>query len=168
MISIQIRERVTICLLLGLLLLCTPLLRAEDLPAGAPVTSTEARAAEEGVEGLAAFYAKRYNNRRTTSGQRYNPKKMTAAHPTLPLGSRVKVVNLANGREVIVTVNDRCRPKSKPFIDLSRAAAIQLGFLSKRTARVRIIPIDEEAKADTPAPTLASSALEQDLAGKEQ
>ncbi|NVO00727.1 MAG: hypothetical protein HXX17_15530, partial [Geobacteraceae bacterium] len=64
---------------------------------------------------------------------------------------KVKVINLANDKEVIVTVNDRCRRKAKPFIDLSRAAAKQLGFLSKRTAKVRIIPLNDNAA--TPSTT---------------
>jgi rare lipoprotein A len=97
-----------------------------------------------GAIGLASYYAKRYNGRRTNSGQRYNPEKMTAAHPTLPHGTRVKVVNLGNDKEVVVTINDRCRNRSFPFIDLSRAAAQELGFLGKGTARVRIIPLEDE------------------------
>jgi rare lipoprotein A len=66
---------------------------------------------------------------------------MTAAHATLPLGSRVRVVNLSNGREVDVTVTDRCRRRSFPFIDLSRSAAAKLGFLGRGTAKVRIISL---------------------------
>ena len=95
-------------------------------------------------EGIASYYAKRYNGRRTTSGARYNPEKMTAAHSDLPLGTKVKVTNLANDKEVIVTVNDRCRKRKGAFIDLSRAAAKKLGFLGKGIARVAIITLDEE------------------------
>jgi len=97
----------------------------------------------EGVEGKAYYYAKRYNKRRTSSGARYNPRKLTAAHPAIPIGTRVKVVNLANDRSVVVIVNDRCRKRSYEVIDLSRAAARQLGFLGRGTARVQIIPIEE-------------------------
>jgi rare lipoprotein A len=96
---------------------------------------------QAGVLGIARYYAKRYNGRRTSSGTLYDPQKLTAAHPTLPLGTRVKVVNLANKRSVIVTVNDRCRKYRTPFIDLSRKAAQQLDFLRQATARVRIIPL---------------------------
>jgi rare lipoprotein A len=99
--------------------------------------------APEGVEGKACYYAKRYNGRRTSSGAIYNPQKLTAAHPTISYGTRVKVVNLANNRSVVVTVNDRCRKRSFELIDLSRAAARELGFLGKGMARVRIIPIKE-------------------------
>ena len=109
-------------------------------PATVAVEATETK----GEEGIASYYAKRYNNRRTNSGQRYDPAKLTAAHPTLPHGTRVRVINLANKKEVIVTINDRCRPHSGPFIDLSRAAAKQLGFLGKGITRVRYIPINKE------------------------
>lgn len=95
--------------------------------------------------GLATYYARRYNGRRTASGIRYNPEKLTAAHQSLPLGTRVRVVNLANGREIVVKVIDRCRPRKIPFIDLSRAAARSLGFLGKGVARVMIIPLADPA-----------------------
>lgn len=99
----------------------------------------------DGVEGVAFYYAKRYNGRRTNSGARYNPAKMTAAHPDLPHGTKVKVVNIANNKEVVVTVNDRCRKRKLPVIDLSRAAARKLGFLGKGSAKVIIIPLSETA-----------------------
>jgi len=105
--------------------------------------SSAAAEKQEGVEGRAYYYAKRYNKKRTSSGALYNPRKLTAAHPTIPLGTRLKVVNLSNKRSVVVTVNDRCRKHSFEFIDLSQAAAQELGFFGKGMARVRIIPVDE-------------------------
>jgi rare lipoprotein A len=120
-------------------------LQAEEIQAESSKESVAPRAAERHEpEGLASYYATYYNGKKTRSGARYNPKKLTAAHPTLPLGTRVRVVNLVNDREVIVTVNDRCRCRKHPFIDLSRAAAGKLGFLGKGTARVKIIPLDDE------------------------
>jgi rare lipoprotein A len=104
-----------------------------------------ATAVADGSEGLATYYAKRYNGRRTTSGQRYDPGKMTAAHQSLPFGTRVKVINLANAREVVVTINDRCRKRRQPYIDISMSAAKKLGFLGKGSARVRIVPLDMES-----------------------
>jgi len=70
---------------------------------------------------------------------------MTAAHPTLPMGTKVKVVHLGNSNEVIVTVNDRCRKRRYPTIDLSHAAAKELGFLGKGTARVIMQTLDGES-----------------------
>lgn len=111
----------------------------ESLPAAEP-----APAEGEGMQGVATYYARRFNGRPTTSGVPYDPDKLTAAHQSLPFGTRVKVVNLANGREVTVTVNDRCRKRTFPFIDLSRAAAERLGFFGKGIAKVRIIPLGKE------------------------
>ncbi len=119
-------------------------LQAKEIPADAAGANSAAVAPQnEGTEGVAAYYAKRYDGRKTCSGVHYDPEKLTAAHPDLPLGTRVKVINLANDREVVVTINDRCRERSFHFIDLSRAAARKLGFLGKGTAKVRIIPLDD-------------------------
>lgn len=104
----------------------------------------ERYSAPEGTVGVARFYAKRYNGRRTTSGEIYNSKKLTAAHPVLPLGTRVKVVNLANNKAVIVKINDRCRDHEESFIDLSRQAAREIGMIKQGKANVRIIIVEND------------------------
>ncbi|HWI40157.1 MAG TPA: septal ring lytic transglycosylase RlpA family protein [Verrucomicrobiae bacterium] len=96
----------------------------------------------KGIFGIASYYAKKYTGRRTTSGAVHDPAKLTAAHASLPLGTRVKVVNPENGREVVVVVNDRCARKKTPFIDLSREAARRLGFLGDGMTRVVMIPLE--------------------------
>lgn len=104
----------------------------------------------ESVEGFASYYARRFEGRRTTSGLRYNPEKMTAAHQSLPLGTVVRVVNPASKQEVHVTITDRCAPKSFHFIDLSRAAAKKIGLWGKGKIKVVIIPL-LESKLEEPA-----------------
>lgn len=94
-------------------------------------------------DGFASYYAKRFEGRRTTSGHRYHPDKMTGAHHSLPLGTVVKVVNPATKQEVHVTINDRCARKPFPFIDLSRAAAKKIGLWGKGRIKVVIIPLLE-------------------------
>jgi rare lipoprotein A len=90
------------------------------------------------IKGKATYYASKFHGRRTTSGEIYSNNKMTAAHLRLPFGTMVKVTNIANGRTVVVKVNDR-GPHSKVFmIDLSQAAAKKLGFYSKGVANVEI------------------------------
>jgi rare lipoprotein A len=96
------------------------------------------------TEGFASYYAKRFEGRRTTSGYRYHPEKMTAAHQSLPLGTVVRVVNPATSQEVHVTINDRCARKPFPFIDLSRAAAKKIGLWGKGKIKVVIIPLLED------------------------
>lgn len=120
-------------------------LQAEEIAAKATTekAASAAATADEGVIGTASYYAKRYNGRRMSSGKRYDPQQLTAAHPTLPLGTKVKVVNVANNREVTVTITDRCRKRVSHFIDLSREAARKLGFLGRGVTEVRIITLDE-------------------------
>jgi rare lipoprotein A len=133
--------------LMPLSLIQTHPLQAEELPnvekevQGGQTPVTEEAA---GVKGLATYYAKRYNGRKTTSGERYRPEKLTAAHPTLPLGTKVRVVNLENENEVVVRVNDRCRKRKVPNIDLSSAAARKLGFLGRGMARVLITRLEDD------------------------
>lgn len=98
--------------------------------------------APDGAEGTARYYAKRYHGKRTTSGEIYNSKKLTAAHPSLPLGTKVRVVNLDNKKSVIVKINDRCLEHEDVFIDLSRQAASKIGMTKKGKANVRITVVD--------------------------
>jgi len=104
----------------------------------------------ESVEGFASYYARRFEGRRTSSGHRYNPNKLTGAHQSLPLGTVVRVINPASKQEVHVTINDRCAPKSFHFIDLSRAAAKKIGLWGKGKIKVVIIPLLED-KLEEPA-----------------
>ena len=88
--------------------------------------------------GIASYYAEAHHGRRTADGERYDMQALTAAHPTLPFGSRVRVTNLENGRSVVVRINDRGPYVEERVIDLSYAAARELRFLSRGTARVRL------------------------------
>jgi len=133
----------SLCGLLCLFLFMTPV-KADTATrtAGGTTAPPPAMAGEEGaVEGMAYYYHRQYYRQRTSSGARYDARKLTVAHPTLPLGAKVKVVNLANERSVVVTVNDRCRKRSFELIDVSQAAARKLGFYGKGHVRVRIIPL---------------------------
>lgn len=126
-----------------------PLLAAEKVEKPAVEASVEKvepqqKSVVNKLVGIASYYASKFHGRRTTSGERYHPEKMTAAHHSLPLGTRVRVRNLANDKEVTVVINDRCRKKSVPFIDLSRAAARKLGFLGLGVTKVAIIPLPAE------------------------
>ncbi len=87
--------------------------------------------------GIASWYGPRHHGRLTANGERFDRNAMTAAHPTLPMNTRVRVVNLRNSRSVVVRVNDR-GPGSGRMIDLSEAAARELGMVDRGLARVRI------------------------------
>lgn len=88
--------------------------------------------------GTASYYDAAYHGRATASGERYDAAALTAAHRSLPFGTRVRVTNLANGRSVVVTVTDRGPFKRGRIIDVSTRAARRLGFLREGTARVRV------------------------------
>ena len=94
--------------------------------------------AHSSTEGVASFYSTRFDGRVTASGQRFSSNALTAASLQLPLGSRVRVTNLANHRSVIVRVNDRGPFVKGRDISLTRRAAQQLGFLKAGTAKVRM------------------------------
>lgn len=93
---------------------------------------------ESELEGIASWYGSEFHGRRTASGEIYNMYDYTAAHKTLPLGTYVKVINLENGKSVIVRINDRGPFKKGRIIDLSYAAAKKIGIIEKGTARVRL------------------------------
>jgi rare lipoprotein A len=98
-------------------------------------------------EGTASWYGQDFHGKRTANGERYDMNAVTAAHPTLPLPSIVKVTNLDNGRVLSVRVNDRGPFHSKRIIDLSRRSAQLLGFYEAGTARVRV-EIDAQQSLD--------------------
>jgi rare lipoprotein A len=88
--------------------------------------------------GVASWYGPGFHGRATTSGEIYDQDELTAAHPTLPLGTRVRVTNLETQRSVIVRVNDRGPFVKERAIDLSHAAAREVAMLGPGTAPVRI------------------------------
>ncbi len=109
--------------------------------------------------GVASWYGKRYHGKNTSSGEVYDMYSMTAAHTTLPLPSYVKVTNPANGRWVIVRVNDRGPFKSSRIIDLSYAAAYKLRFSSAGSTLVEVEAIDpNNAASYTPSTVSPTSA----------
>jgi len=87
--------------------------------------------------GMASWYGGRHNGRRTASGTRFNEHDMTAAHASLPLGTRVRVVRQDTGEAVIVTITDRIGTRRR-VIDLSRSAAVALNMIGRGIAEVRI------------------------------
>lgn len=88
--------------------------------------------------GMASWYGRAFHRRRTSSGARYNMYRLTAAHKTLPLSTKVLVTNLKNGRQVVVTINDRGPFISNRLIDLSYAAAKKINMVGSGLAPVSV------------------------------
>ncbi len=108
--------------------------------------------------GVASWYGPRFHGRRTASGELYDMNALTAAHPTLPLATMVRVTNLANGRSVTVRINDRGPFALDRIIDLSHAGARALGFDRSGVARVRVTVLPEAALRRTRVPSVEYEA----------
>lgn len=106
--------------------------------------------------GHASFYGRELAGRRTASGEVFRPEGMTAAHRSLPMGTRLKVTNLGNGKSVVLRINDRGPFVRGRLIDVSQGAARQLGFVAQGTARVRIERMG--SATPPPAPMTASAS----------
>jgi peptidoglycan lytic transglycosylase len=106
---------------------------------GGPKPSTE----PPPVTGTASFYAHKFHGHKTASGEIYDENDLTAAHRTLPFGTRVRVTNMKNDRSVVVTVNDRGPHNRHRVIDVSRRAADLLGFVSTGTTHVRLEVVED-------------------------
>lgn len=115
---------------------------AQSLPAAPEAPEAAPEAAEDSYEpigeGLASYYGHELAGNRTANGERFNPSGMTAAHRTLPMGSKLRVTNKSNGKSVIVRVNDRGPFVKSRILDVSLGAAKKIAMVRSGTARVRL------------------------------
>jgi len=118
---------------LGVLAACA---KAPVAPTPPPPEQAQRRTAVQ--DGMASYYGARFAGRRTASGERFDPRALTAAHPELPFGTRVRVTNLDNGRSITVRINDRGPFAGGRIVDLSWGAARALDMLRRGVARVRL------------------------------
>jgi rare lipoprotein A len=95
--------------------------------------------------GWASWYGKQHQGRTTASGERFSRKQLTAAHRSLPLGTKVKVTNLRTKQQVVVKINDRgpYGGGKRRIIDLSEAAAKRVGLLEQGTERVEVVVVEK-------------------------
>ena len=138
---------------------------ASSLAARADQTPRVHDAADAYTEsGEASWYGLRHEGMRTTSGEPFDSTKMTAAHASLPLGTLVRVTDTRSGRSIVVRVNDREPSHGVRCIDLSRAAAVKLGFAARGVADVTLAQVSadeasqELAEAPEGAQTIEASA----------
>lgn len=117
--------------------------------AATPACATEVEARRKGgrpvqkiQEGPASYYGKGFVGKKTASGERFDPNKMTAAHPRLPLGTKVRVTRKSTGASVVVRVNDRCGCTHGRIIDLSEGAARKLNMIREGVVQVRLEVVD--------------------------
>ena len=94
--------------------------------------------AQTAEKGVASFYSDKFQGKKTSSGEVYDKNGLTASHKKLPYGTKVKVTNVANGKSVVLTVNDRMAASNKAVIEVSRHAAEELGFVKTGKATVTV------------------------------
>jgi rare lipoprotein A len=112
--------------------------------------------------GKASFYADKFEGTPTASGEKYRHGKLTAAHKTLPFGTRVKITNLSNDASVEVVINDRGPYVENRIIDLSKSAAEALGFVNQGLADIRLEVIDAgDGKTSDPIKTFDHVIVEE-------
>jgi rare lipoprotein A len=97
--------------------------------------------------GLAAVYSDKLAGHRTASGKRYDPHKLTAAHKTLPFGTKVMVTNVKNGKSTEVTITDRGPKQANRILDISPGAAHALGIRKNGMAEVRLAVVEGNSTA---------------------
>jgi rare lipoprotein A len=128
--------------LCGLLLAPMP-----DVASGGPAKTKHVRTKQVKTKqvGLASWYGKHHQGRKTASGERFSRGQLTAAHRSLPLGTKVKVTNLRTKQQVVVKINDRgpYAGGKRRIIDLSEAAAKRVGLLEHGTERVEVVVVGD-------------------------
>ena len=119
----------------GLLASCSTASAKPEIRTIAPSNSTKGRYT---AEGKASYYGKGFDGKRTASGEKFNRKALTAAHPSLPFGTQLRVTNLDGGKSVVVRINDRFGGKGGRIIDLSEGSFARIAPLEKGVIRVRL------------------------------
>lgn len=114
------------------LALAAPAVAAEDDVAGTDLGS-----------GMASYFSREMEGNRTANGERCDPDTLTAAHRSVPFGSRIRVTSLATGKSVVVRINDRGPFRAGRVIDLSHAAAREIGMHRSGTAKVSLALLDD-------------------------
>lgn len=92
----------------------------------------------ETINGTATYYGSFFHGKTTKSGEKFDMNSLTAAHPTFPMGTKVKVINMKNEKSVIIEINDRPRTKAKSRIDLSKAAFQKISDLDSGKIKVKM------------------------------
>ena len=110
------------------------------------------------AQGKATYYSDRMQGHRTASGDKYDKKQYTAAHATLPFNTLVQVTNVSNGKSVVVKINDRKARNRQIIIDLSRAAAEEIGLVRSGVTTVKLKQVEKEEEKQQDVPLAVSEA----------
>ncbi len=108
-------------------------------------------------DGISSYYAKRFNGRKTASGERYRHTALTAAHRTLPFGTKVKVTDKSTGKSIVVEINDRGPYHGNRILDLSGGAATQLGITKQGVCDIELKVLSVPKPKDRQLPSRSDS-----------
>ena len=108
--------------------------------------------------GTASWYGSKYHGRKSSNGEIYNKNKLTAAHPSLPFGTEVKVTNLSNNQSVVVRITDRGPFKGRRIIDLSEAAARKIDMIRSGVATVKM-EVLTKPESEVPSETALADSV---------
>ena len=127
-----------------------------ESPIACAVKRASARSGKHVEEGMASWYGKKFHGKKTASGERFNMYELTAAHRTLPFGTKVKVTNLENNKSVVVRINDRGPHVKGRIIDLSYAAAKKIDMIeiSKSSSRTNIMVWNTSSRVSVGKPII--------------
>ena len=114
----------------------------------APLVTSANVARGHAQSGIASYYADKFHGRKTANGERFDQSALTAAHKTLPLGTKVRVTRVKTGESVVVRINDRGPFVKGRVIDLSRRAARELGMIKKGLTKVRVEVLSRAGRKD--------------------
>ena len=133
----------TLVILIGIAI--PPFAFSQKTPATPPAAPAPAASAKssDNMEGLAAVYSDKLAGRKTASGEVFSQSKLTAAHPSLPFGTMVKVTNTKNNKSVEVRINDRGPTQAGRVVDMSSAAAAKIGLGKNRMTPVKLEVVKE-------------------------
>jgi rare lipoprotein A len=136
------RKMVTLLAILGFVTTCLAVIPAEVCGGGSKTKQV----------GLASWYGKPHQGKKTASGERFSRSQLTAAHRSLPLGTKVQVTNLRTGQDVVVRINDRGPHAGgkRRIIDLSEAAAKRIGLAPRGVELVQVVVLKDTSEAFRP------------------
>jgi rare lipoprotein A len=132
----------TLVILIGIAIPPFALGQTTTAPAAVPAPAASAKSSDN-MEGLAAVYSDKLAGRKTASGEVFSQSKLTAAHPSLPFGTMVKVTSTKNNKSVEVRINDRGPTQAGRVVDMSSAAAAKIGLGKKRMTPVKLEVVKE-------------------------
>ena len=138
---LQLNTKATLLLIVSIVLFST----VAQAQQNDTTTKQKASKSKRVLYGMASFYSNKFNGRKTATGEIFSQNKFTCACNVLPLGTLVKITNLRNGRTVIVKTNDRLHPRMKRIVDLTKAAAIKLNYVSSGLTRVKVEVLGKNA-----------------------